>query len=140
MPADFFIDRERRIVFSKAVGACGRADILDHMDRSQRHPDFHREMEQLFDFREVTKAMLSEEDVRLLASRNIFSGQSRRALVVSSDVQFGLGRMFETYREGAGEHGITIFREMADALSWLSLSREPDPKVFTRLPVATTTV
>ena len=133
MSADFFIDTQRGVVFSRAEGVCGRADILDHMDRLRHHPDFRRELEQLFDFRKVTKATLSEEDVKILAAWNVFSGQSKRALVVSSDAHYGLARMFEAYREFAGEHGIVIFREMAEALSWLALSTEPDPNLFTKL-------
>ncbi|MEP6668802.1 MAG: hypothetical protein ABJF10_06605 [Chthoniobacter sp.] len=133
MPADFFIDSVRGIVFSKAIGTCSRTDILGHMDRLRGHPDFRPEMDQLFDFRQVTNAAFSDEDVRMLATRNIFRGNSKRALVVSSDEHFGLGRMFETYRELEGEHGITIFREMDDALAWLSLSAEPDTKLFIKL-------
>jgi hypothetical protein len=58
---------------------------------------------------------------------------SQRAFVVSSDLQFGMARMFGIYRESACEKGITIFRDMKEALAWLSLSMEPDPKVFAHL-------
>ena len=133
MPADFFIDKERGIVFSKAVGVCGRAEILDHMDRLVHHADFRREMEQLFDLREVTRDTFSEEDVKLLAARSIFSAHSKRALIVSTDAHYGLGRMFQAYRQIEGEHGITIFREMGEALSWLSLTAVPDSTLFTHL-------
>src|SRR6187401_890264 len=112
MPADFFIDRQRGIVFSKATGALGLPEVLDHMDRLQGNPDFHPEFNQLFDFREVKSVNLSYEEVKRLAQRTIFSAHSRRAFVVVGDLSFGFGRVFETYRELHGESGITIFKEM----------------------------
>jgi len=136
MPADFFIDTKLGIVFSKAVGTCGRPEIIDHMDRLQRHPDFRPELNQLFDFRGVTRVTFTAGDVRALATRNIFSGHSRRALVVESDSHYGLARMFEAHREMEGERGITIFRDMPSALSWLSLAAEPDPGLFHQLATA----
>ena len=133
MPADFFIDTQRRVVFSKGTDALGRAEVLDHMDRLQSHPDFHPEFNQLCDFRQIKTIALSHEDVMELARRTIFRVPSRRAFVVSGDLQYGTGRVFAAYRELAGEPGIVVFREMDKALSWLSLPAEPDPKLFTRL-------
>jgi len=133
MPADFYIDTQHGIVYSKATGVLDRAAVLDHMDRLSQHPEFRPEFNQLLDFRETTKVELTAEQVQVLAMRKIFSERSKRAFVVSSDLQFGLSRVFEAYRNLAGEKGISIFREMAGALSWLGLSAEPDPKLFTRL-------
>ena len=133
MPADFFIDTQLGVVFSKAVGMLALADGLDHMDRLQSHPDFRPEFKQLFDFRRVSEVALSNDDIRRLAQRTIFGKTSRRAFVVSGDLEFGIGRMFEAYRDVAGESGIVIFREMKEALAWLSLSAEPEPGLFAKL-------
>jgi hypothetical protein len=133
MPADFYIDPERRIVFSKAMGVFNSADALDHMERLLRHPAFHAEFNQLLDFRQLTALALSSDEIRWLAQRTVFSANSLRAFVVSSDLQFGMGRLFATHREFEGEKGIIIFRDMQEALTWLSLPAEPDPKMFTHL-------
>ena len=133
MPADFYIDTKHGIVYSKATGVLDRAAVLDHMDRLSQHPEFRPEFNQLLDFRETTKVELTAEQVQVLAMRKIFSERSKRAFVVSSDLQYGLSRVFEAYRNLAGEKGINIFREMAGALSWLGLSAEPDRKLFTKL-------
>jgi hypothetical protein len=137
MPADFYIDAPHGIVYSKATCVLGRAEVWDHMDRLTQHPEFRAEFNQLLDFREVTKMELTAGDVKVLAMRKIFSERSKRAFVVSSDLQYGLSRVFEAYRNLAGEKGITIFREMAGALSWLGLSAEPDRKLFTKLNLPT---
>ena len=133
MPADFYIDAQRRMVFSKVVGVLGRAEAVDHMDRLLRHPDFRPAFNQLADFRDVSEVKLSSDDVRELAGRTIFGPHSQRAFVVSSDLQFGLGRVFGSYRHIEGEKGITIFREMSEALRWLSLHSEPKLELFINL-------
>ncbi len=133
MPADFFIDTKLGMVYSKATGLFSRVEVLDHMTRLVCHPDFRPEFNQLLDFREITKLELSNAEVKEFASRTIFSAHSKRAFVVASDLQFGLSRMFKTYREIEGEQGIMVFREMPEALSWLSLPAEPNPKLFKKL-------
>jgi len=121
MPADFFIDADLGMVFSKATGVISLADGEDHMDRLSADPEFRPEYNQLFDLRQARGTALSDNALRSLASRKIFSGNSRRAFVVEGDLEFGLSRVFAT------------FREMKEALSWLSLSAEPDPGLFNRL-------
>ncbi len=133
MPADFFIDSQLGVVFSKGTGVFSEAVALDHMTRLLGHPDFNLEFKQLLDFRDVTSMELTNQEVRELAGRSVFSARSQRAFVVSTDLQFGLSRMFGTLREFRGEHGIMIFREMSEAISWLGLAAEPDPELFALL-------
>ena len=133
MPADFFIDARLGMVFSKATGVIRWVDAVDHMDRLSTHPDFRPEFNQLFDFREAQGVALSHDEIHRLSTRKIFGERSRRAFVVAGDFQFGIARMFSIYREMQGEPGIQVFREMNKALTWLSLTAEPDPGFFTRL-------
>ncbi len=133
MPADFYIDVPRRMVFTHGSGVLRLADLRDHMERLLRHPDFRPEFNQLLDFRLVTDVIITAEEIVLLAARNVFSPKSRRAFVVTSDLHFGLVRMFSAYRENAGEQGIKLFREMKAALAWLSLTEEADSNLFAKL-------
>jgi hypothetical protein len=133
MPADFHIDAERRVVYSKATGMLTPEDAQDHMDRLVQHPDFRPEFDQLFDFRDVTKSGFLRIDVVNLSERTVFSPKAKRAFVVSTPWQYGYSRMFATLRDGKGETGIVTFRSMKEALSWLSLSEEPDPSLFKKL-------
>jgi hypothetical protein len=130
MPADFYIDKQRGVVCAKATGVFSRADVLDFRVRLLRHPDFRPELNQLADYREITKMALSNAEVRDLATHAVFSPHSKRVFVVASDLQFGLSRMFGAYRQIVGDQEIKIFRTMAEALSYLSLPAEPDPKLF----------
>lgn len=120
MPADFTIDTEGGTVFSKATGVFTLGDALGHMDRLSGHPDFKPVFNQIIDFRQATEIALTCDDVRNLAKRNVFSAGSRRAFLVTPGVQFGLGRVFATYRELEGEEGIRIFTDADQARSWIS--------------------
>jgi len=133
MPADFFIDAKRNMVFSKGAGLLSHADVLQHMDRLHAHPAFLPGFNQLLDFREVISTTISSAQVAELAKRTIFGPTSQRAFVVSADWQFGIARMFGAYREIRGETGIVVFREMRPALEWLSLPAEPDAGLFVNL-------
>jgi hypothetical protein len=124
MSADFFIDVERRMVLSAAAGVLTVGDVLNHMDRLIHHSDFRPEFNQIFDMRKVTDIELSNEDIKKLATKNIFAPASHRALLVTPGLQFGLGRIFATYREIAGETGIRILTDEKEARSWVSLLEE----------------
>ena len=118
------------MVFSKATGEFCHADVVEHMARIARHPDFRPEFHQLMDGRDIARVDLSGDEVQDLASRTIFSAHSKRAIVVANDHDFGIARMFGTYREIRGKEDIRSFKNMPDALAWLGLSAEPDPKLF----------
>ena len=51
---------------------------------------------------------LSGGEISDLAGRSVFGDLSHRAFVVSSEVQFGLTRMFATYREMKGGQEIRV--------------------------------
>jgi hypothetical protein len=119
MPAFYKIDRERKLVMSCGSGVLTMEDILAHQERLLEDPDFDPGFSQLSDFTQVTKINITPADVRLAARKNIFSSHSHRALVVKSDLQYGLGGMFEIHRDSAGEVGIRVFRQLDEALDWV---------------------
>lgn len=127
MPADYFIDVDRHIVFSKGYGVFTYEEALGYMVRLASDPQFRPDFNQIVDCRDVSKAELTGEQVRDLAMRSGFNQTSRRAFVVSSDLQFGLSRMFGTYREVMHAGGIEIFQSMDEALKWLGLPLNADP-------------
>ena len=119
MPAYFKIDKERRLVMSTISGVFMLADGLSHQEKLLKDPDFAPSFSQLLDCTHVTKIELVPEDVRRLAQRAIFSSNSRRAILVSSDLAFGLARMFVIFRESLGEKGVRVFHDLEEALYWV---------------------
>ena len=119
MSAFYKIDKERKLVLSSGTGVLTKEDILGHMDRLSKDPDFDPNFSQVSDFTQITVLKIEPEDVRQLAQRNVFSPRSRRAFVVKDDLQFGLARMFEIHRELSGETGTRVFRTFDEAMDWV---------------------
>jgi hypothetical protein len=119
MPVFYKIDKERKLVISTGSGVFTMADALAHQEKLRKDPDFDPSFSQLLDFTHVTKLELDAKDVRRLAQTFVFSDDSRRAILVSGDVAFGLARMFEMLRDTFGEKGIRVFRNLDDALDWV---------------------
>ena len=119
MSVFYKIDKERRLVMSTGSGAFTLVDALAHQQRLANDPDFDPSFSQLVDLTHVTSVDVTASDIRKLAQANLFSRGSRRAILATSDVAFGLARMFEALRESAGEDGIQVFRDLNEALDWL---------------------
>jgi len=118
MPASYQIDKARRLVISTASGFLTAANILAHQRQLLGDPDFDPTCSQIVDCTAVSGIDLSADDVRAVAATTIFSAYSRRAVVVTTDEQCGLVRMFKMIREGHGEYGIQVFRDRDEALHW----------------------
>jgi hypothetical protein len=127
MPASFIIDPAHRVVVSTGSGTFTQADFHAHMARIGADARFNPDFNHIIDCRAISQIDLTREQIMDLATRSIFNAQSRRAFVVSSELQFGLTRMFAAYREIAGGQKIMIFRSMAEALAWLELPADFEP-------------
>ena len=133
MPALSVIDEPNRVVFSLAYGVFTFSDCMENMDRLVADPRFNPDLNQIFDFSDMTALSISPEQVQQLAKRSIFSAKSRRAYVVSSDLQFGMSRMYSSLRETEGEPGIVTFRDLASAIVWTDVSAVAAQKAFAEL-------
>jgi hypothetical protein len=119
MPATYEIDKQRRLVISTVLDKLTVADALGHQEKLLKDPDFDPGFSQIIDVTRATLSGLEASDIRKIAERNVFSPGSRRAIVVSTNLAFGFGRMFETLREDAGENGIRVFRDLDEAVDWI---------------------
>jgi hypothetical protein len=106
-------------VLSTGAGVLTRKDMEEHQKRLAKDKDFDPRYSQLLDFLQVTDIEITPEDVRALATANLFSGTSRRAFLVKDSLSFGLARVFQTHRELKGESGIRVFRKLDEAVDWL---------------------
>lgn len=128
MPASYEIDKARRLVVSTASGFLTAADILAHQRKLLVDPNFDPECSQIVDCSGVTGIDLSPDDVRAVTATTIFAADSRRAVLVATDEQFGFARMFKMMRESQGEYGIRVFRDRDEALHWAL----PDEQAYSK--------
>lgn len=133
MPACYVIDEASRTVFSCACGSFTFSDCMGHMDRLLADPRFNPDYNQIYDFSDVTELSITPEQIHQLAKRHVFSAKSRRAYVVSSDLHFGMSRMYSSLRESEGEPGIITFRDLPSAVIWTNVAAAAAQKAFAEL-------
>jgi hypothetical protein len=79
---------------------------------------------ELYDLRELTGERLSSADIRSLIDffekyPNIRPPESKTAILVASDIDFGIGRMISMISDGQLPFAIEVFRSLDNAKSWL---------------------
>ena len=123
MPADFELDTVERTVRSRAWGVVTDGDLFNHVERIRALFDqgiLDSTWAQVADFSAVERFdLISSEELRRLAARNPWPKGSLRAIVLPSDLGFGLGRMYEMLC-GTGGENVRVVRSKADALAWLT--------------------
>jgi hypothetical protein len=120
MPIVHTIDAQRRIVKSRLWDIVTESDAWGSTAALMNDPCFDPTFAQLADMRAVKNVDVSTNTVRELAVMNIFAPQARRALVVASDLQYGMGQMTMSFAE-AGNQQIAVFRSVAEAERWLGM-------------------
>ena len=112
----FYIDAARGIVFTTASGDLTMEEALAYAEALRDDPDFRPTMNALVDARTLT-SVFSATEVRQLARVTPFRAESRRAIVVASDLQFGLGRMY-VLTTGEDRPKARVFKDMQEARAW----------------------
>ncbi len=128
MPAEYTLDAERGMVFSRGWGVFTHADFIEHMARLGKENLFRPKFHHLVDCRSITVMKLTATEIENMAKRSLFEASSLRAFVAASNsVQFGLSRMFGTYRKIHGGQEVKVFTQLPEALVWLGLPDDLDP-------------
>ena len=126
MPADFELDMGERTVRSRVWGVVTDGDLRNDVERIRTL--FERGIldstwAQVADFSAVERCdHISSAEIRRLAGYNPWPKGSLRALVLPSDVGFGLGRMYQVLCGTKGEN-VCVVRSKADAHAWLGHRR-----------------
>ncbi|HVO35497.1 MAG TPA: hypothetical protein VMT21_08035 [Gemmatimonadales bacterium] len=116
MPADYRIDASERIVYCRAWGVLTNHDLETHRAALYADPAFRPDLAQLYDFTAVTKLEITADALRNLAETTRFSPTARRALVASTDLAFGMARMYSLMTQF---EFVEVFRDEASAMRWL---------------------
>jgi len=127
MPVVYEIDKFRGLIRTRCNGPVTLEEVLGHFRALEHDPACPDRLDVLLDL----TAMASKpdrgelQDVRSEMDR--ISGRVRFgacAVVVSSDVMFGMSRMF-TSLAGSYFRDAQVFRATSDAEEWLTLHRSP---------------
>jgi hypothetical protein len=125
MPMHSVIYKEHRLVVTTGEGRVSLDDVLAHQDSLLHDPDFNPEFDQLVDTIGITDVSLSVNEIRRAVNRNLFSPNSRLALIAGSSFMYGMLRMTQTYQELSNSKPlVSIFRDRATALQWLGIPED----------------
>jgi hypothetical protein len=116
---DCAVDSVLKIVHITVSGELEGLTLADVAKRLAREPNIGDEFSQLIDLRQARSARVSVPEIQALASLGVRS-TTRRAIVVSDSLTFGLVRLFQAHRESHdATDRIALFRDMRSAEAWL---------------------
>src|SRR6266853_4481116 len=128
MPIEYRIDHERRLVIARGYGTFTSEDVFGYQRDVWSRPDVAG-YDELVDMTQVEHiALPSAERVRELAKLSAAmdprSSHSRFAIVAPTEFAFGLGRMYEAYRnlDDRSTKTVSVFRTLDEALTFLGVS------------------
>lgn len=128
MPIEYWIDHERRLVMAKGHGTLTHEDVLGYQRDVWSNPALAG-YDELMDMSHVEHIALSSTErvrelARLSARMDARSSASRFAIVAPTDLAFGLGRMYGTYRnlDDRSTKEVGVFRSLDAALAFLGVS------------------
>lgn len=125
MPLDYEIDHERRLVRVTASGVI-TPDVLFGYQKAVWSDSAVAGFDELVDMSGVERVEApSPSNVSALAGysakMDADAKPTKLAIVATDDLLFGLGRMYQSYREMKPESRkeVAVFRTLPDALAWL---------------------
>jgi len=126
------IDAALRLVLVRAWGTVSDEELAEHARALRADPRFRPDFRQLGDLRGITTLDATRAGIRQLAELSPFGAGARRAIVVGSEVAFGMARMYELMR-GEGQDEVEVFRDLPAALDWLGIAGAQASPLLARL-------
>ncbi|MFP6581729.1 MAG: hypothetical protein VCD00_04160 [Candidatus Hydrogenedentota bacterium] len=128
MPYRINIDEGKKRTLIAWTGVMSDEQLLECQQELWAMPEI-RAFDEIADFRGLEALTVTTSGIEQLATAGAEhdSGVSKRlAIVTKNDIEFGLSRMYEAFRELAQDnHRVTkVFQGMDDAIAWLEA--EPD--------------
>jgi hypothetical protein len=121
MPLEYHIDHARRLVVAKGNGVLTGADIFGYQREVWSRPDVvgYDELVDMSGVTEITTPSPAGDNFRALAAET----PSKFAIVAGEELAFGLGRMYQTYREldPRSTKEVRVFRTLPEAMAYLNV-------------------
>ncbi len=134
MPLEFQIDQKHRLVRVRAHGVMKMEDLWNYQAEVWSGQNMTG-YDELVDMSDVTKIDSPSSDrIRALAELAAKADKpgppSRLAIIAPSPLTFGMGRMYEGYRDGVpgSTKQVGVFRTRAEALEFLARPKAAEPR------------
>ena len=140
MPITYRIDHERKLIVARGYGTITDADVFDYQQAawSGREVAGYAELVDMTDVSDIALPSVRRvQDLASLAARmDDATTPSKFAIVAPTDIAFGLGRMYQTFRESQqrSTKDVGVFRTLNDASAYLELDTAPTLPPLPPLP------
>jgi hypothetical protein len=125
VPLIYTIDKKQNAIFTVASGTLTDQELIEHKERLRNDPHVSSGMVELSDVRNIEKLMVTPSGIEEFVMQDAHDAdlcrEHRLAIVVSQDLAFGMGRMYEMMTS-ENLPNVGIFRDMEEAANWLGLS------------------
>ena len=126
MPIEYRIDHARRLVLAEGHGKVTDEEVFRYQREVWSRADVagYDELIDMSGAREIAEGPRERmrELAGLSAATDPPAGGSRFAIVAPQDLAYGIGRMYQSYRElnPRSTKKVAVFRDREEALRWLS--------------------
>jgi hypothetical protein len=115
------VDEAARVVVLEVIGDIGDGELATLVGELAHAPGLGPDYSLLVDMRETRGRAVTTGGVKALATKPpILSPALRRAVVVPTDLGYGMARMYEMFAEPHGA-GVRVFRDYEQARRWVEL-------------------
>lgn len=125
MPMTYEIDAGRKLVLAEGTGTLSMADVFAYHKEVWSRSDVIG-FDEIVDFRQVTDTIQASgseliELAKMASAKDADTGSAKLAIVAKADLPFGLGRMYQAYRESAGSSHkkVGVFCTREEAETWI---------------------
>ena len=127
MPIEYHIDHDRRVIIAKGKGAFTSEDMFQYQTEAWSQPGVagYNELVDMTDVTEIVDPSVEDvcKLVQLSASMDLPNTDARFAIAAPNKLMFGLGRMYEAYRELQPQSTkvVRVFKTLREAMDFLGL-------------------
>lgn len=126
MPSQHVIDESLRLITTAWSGVAVDNELIDALKKYQREiRSRYNSYNEILDLRQVTSFELTSRGIKALAQIASHADapdvRTKLAIIVDTNLAFGLGRMYEAYRHSVpgSAKEVRIFRNCLDAFEWI---------------------
>ena len=123
MPIRTIIDKQNGLIQTAASGRVSGPELVDYYRRLRTHPDFKRNLNEIFDASQVEAIDVTADDVRRLSAMTEeytrLGVPVKVAIVAPGDLEFGMSRMYEMLQIQS-INTLKVFHERSAAERWIN--------------------
>jgi len=118
MPVDYKIEADKRLVIVRYYGHLKLEEVIAIRQKGASDPDFDPAYNIIDDISAVESSDINYEMIQRVAAQSVAKKGVRRALIVQTDLQRGMAKIYKVLSESVGHH-FEIFEDYKAGMDWV---------------------